>query len=355
MKKVSSIEWLVRLTILLLLFLCSYMLIKLEPIWEPLLRAFLAIFIPFFIAALFTYLLLPIVERIHRLNIPRSVAILIIYVVFFGGLGFALVKGVPYLIEQLRELLKQIPHFARLYQNGIQQFYFHTSDLPETVHDHFRGVLKSLETLANGLIENLISVLKSLAQSFLIILTVPVLVFYFLNDFPKIKSTAAKLCPDRWQPTGKSLLSDIDDTLGSYIRGQLFVCLVLAVLATIGFWLIGIPYPVLFGIIIGITDLIPYFGPFFGAAPVGFVALTLSWQMLLFVLGLIVILHFLEGNFLSPLIVGKSLHLHPIIIILALFVGSEAGGIIGLFLAVPTFAVARVLILHIHRLRLLKD
>lgn len=355
MKKVSSTEWLVRLTILLLLFLCFYMLIKLQPIWKPMLQAFFTIFIPFFIAALFTYLLLPIVKWLRRYNIPRPLAIFFIYIIFFGGLGFAVVKGVPYVIEQLRELMKQVPHFARLYQTGVQQFYHHTSDFPETVHDHFRSVLKSIQSYANGMIENIISVLKGLIQSLLVILTVPVLVFYFLNDFPRIKKTIAELVPDRWHDSGKALLHDIDETLGGYIRGQLFVCLVLATIATIGFWIMGIPYSILFGILIGITDLIPYFGPFFGAVPVAFVAFTISWKMILIVLGFIVILHFLEGNFLSPLIVGKSLNLHPILIILALFVGSEVGGIIGLFLAVPVFAVARVFIVHYRNKQLLKD
>lgn len=322
------------------------MLIKLQPFWKPILSAVLTIIIPFLIAALFTYLLLPIVEWLRRHKVPRPVAIILIYVVFFGGLGFAMVNGVPYVIEQLRELMKQVPHFAELYQRGVQQFYYHTSDLPETVHDHFRSALKSIQDYANGLIENVISMLRGLVQSLLVILTVPVLVFYFLNDYPRIKTAISNFVPVRWHSSGKKLLHDIDETLGGYIRGQLLVCLILAFIATIGFWVMGIPYAILFGILIGITDLIPYFGPFIGAAPVAFVALTLSWKMLLIVLGFIVVLHFIEGNFLSPLIVGKSLNLHPVLIILALFIGSEAGGIIGLFLAVPAFAVARVLIAH---------
>lgn len=349
MKRISSVEWLVRLTIVLLLFLCCYLLIKLAPIWQPILDVFIAVLIPFLIAALFTYLLLPIVEALHRRHVPRSLAILLIYVIFFGALGYGIVKGVPYLIDQLKALMKQIPEFVRMYRFWIQEFYHHTSHLPETVHDHFRGVLHSAQSYANGIIEGIIRVLKGLAGSFLTILTVPVLVFYFLNDFPRIKKTTATLVPDKWHDSGQKILADIDETLGGYIRGQCFVCLILGVIAALGLWLLGIPYPILFGIIIGITDIIPYFGPFLGAAPVAFVAATISWKMLLFVLGLILVLHFIEGNFLSPLIVGRSLHMHPVLIILALLLGGEIGGLIGLLLAVPIFAVVRVIFIHFHR------
>lgn len=349
MKKISSVEWLVRLTIVLLLFLCCYLLIKLAPLWQPILEVFFSVLIPFAIAALFTYLLLPVVESLHRRHVPRPIAILLIYVIFFGVLGYGIVKGVPYLIDQLKALMKQIPDFVRMYQNGIQQFYHQTSNLPETVHDHFRGFLHSVEAYANGIIENIIRALKGLAGSFLTILTVPVLVFYFLNDFPRIKNAAALMVPDKWHDSGKQILAEIDESLGGYIRGQCFVCLILGAVAALGLWLIGIPYPILFGIIIGITDLIPYFGPFLGAAPVAFVAATISWKMLLFVLILIVILHFLEGNFFSPLIVGRSLHMHPIFIILALLLGEEVGGLIGLLLAVPAFAVIRVLLIHLRK------
>ncbi|HET7616632.1 MAG TPA: AI-2E family transporter, partial [Bacillales bacterium] len=323
-----------------------YVLIKLAPMWRPVLNIFVSVLIPFAIAAFFTYLLLPIVNVLHRRNIPRPLAILLIYVAFFGLLGYGIVKGVPYLIDQLHAFARQIPEFAKMYQQLINEFYYQTSDFPETVHDHFRGFLHSTENYVKGVIETIIDVLKNLAQSFLTILAVPVLVFYFLNDFPGIRRTIAALVPDRWHLKGKKLLHDMDESLGGYIRGQFFVCSLLAMIAAISLWLLGIPYFVLLGVVIGVTDIIPYFGPILGAVPVVLVAATMSWKMLIFVIILIFILHFVEGNLLSPLIVGKSLHLHPALIIFALFLGGEIGGLLGMVLAVPVFAVLRVLFVH---------
>jgi predicted PurR-regulated permease PerM len=346
MKKLSSVEWLVRLTIVLLLFLCGYLLIKLTPIWRPLFDVVIAILIPFFIAALITYLLHPIVEALHNRNIPRPLAIIFIYVLFFGTVGYGLFKGVPYMIEQLKELVKQMPGYIDLYHRGVYEFYNQTSDFPETVHDRFRDLLHGIEQYLNKLILGLVDFLKGLFQSSLTILTIPVLVFYFLNDFTLIKKTSWLLTPKKWRERGKGLLHDIDDTLGSYIRGQLFVIFFLTVMASIGLWIAGVPYPILLGALIGITDLIPYFGPFLGGIPAVLMAATVSWKLVIFVVVLIFVLQFVEGNLLSPLIVGKTMHIHPITIIFALLIGGEIGGLIGLLLAVPTFAVLRVVFQH---------
>lgn len=347
MKKVSSIEWLIRLTIVLLLFLACFLLIKLAPIWHPALHVAFKVLIPFFVAALFTYLLHPLVELLHRHKVPRPLAILLIYVIFFGGLGYGAVRGIPYLIMQLRELREEIPEFIKMYHQSINHFYYSTSDLPETVHDHFRGLLHGSETYINGKIKQVIEGLKGLVRSFVPILMIPILVFYFLNDFSLIRRATAYVVPQKWHRRGRKLLEDIDVSLGRYIRGQILVCLFLAVMATLFFWLMKVPFFVLLGIIIGITDLIPYFGPLIGAAPALLMAATVSWKLVVIVAAFIVVLQFVEGNLLSPLIVGKSLHMHPIFIIFAIFLGGEVAGLLGLLLAVPFFAVARVVYLHV--------
>lgn len=346
MKKRSSVDFLVRLTIVLLLFSCGYMLIKLAPVWRPVFDVAVAVFIPFFIAAMITYLLHPIVEKLHRQKIPRPLAILFIYILFFGVLGYGLFKGVPYIISQLRELGEQLPEYIDLYHHWVHEFYDHTSQFPETVHDRFRDFLHSLETYLNRVVSGLVDLLKGMFHSLLTMLMIPILVFYFLNDMDSIKKTVWTMTPMKWRHRGKEVVHDIHETLGSYIRGQLFVCLFLAVIASAGLWIAGVPYFVLLGAIIGITDLIPYFGPFLGMIPAALVAATVSWQLVVFVVVLILVLQFIEGNLLSPLIVGKSMHMHPVMIIFALFIGGEIGGLIGLLLAVPAFAVIKVIFHH---------
>ncbi|WP_257346216.1 AI-2E family transporter [Pseudalkalibacillus decolorationis] len=346
MKKLFTVESLVRLGIVLLILLCGLVILKLRPFWHPVLDVILTIFVPFLIAIFITYLLHPIVEGLHKRGFPRSLAVLIIYFTFFGGIGFVIVKSVPYLVIQLKDLGEQLPTLSNTYQHWIKEFYDHTDHLPETVHTEFENILDSVEDYLYALITSIVGVLKSFWSNLFTWIVIPFLVFYMLKDIEQINKLARAVTPRKWRKPGKKLLKDIDLSLGNYIRGQLTVALILSILAIGAFWTAGVPYPVILGVIIGITDFIPYFGPILGAVPVALLAATVSINKLLIVIGILFVLQFVEGNILGPLIVGKNLHIHPIGIIFALLVGGEIGGIVGLIIAVPLFAVGKVLFIH---------
>jgi predicted PurR-regulated permease PerM len=353
MTKDDRMKWIIRLALLLLIFLCLYLLLKILPLYEPLLKAVKGVFLPFFLAALITYLLHPVVEFVHEKGLPRFVAILIIYVLFFGGLGVAIAKGFPYFIVQLRELMQNVPELGKEYKSLLYTVDKQTSNLPYSVHSKIEEYIGGMEVKAQNMLAEAIFSLKKILDYFFVIVVVPFLVFYFLNDFEKIKKACWYITPRRFRNEGKHLLEDIDDSLGGYIRGQMFVGSILGVSAAIGLWLVGMPYPILLGIVIAITDIIPYFGPILGAVPVILIALTISWKMVWMTIGIMLALQFIEGNILGPLIVGKNLHIHPVFIIFALLLGGELAGIPGMILAVPIFAVLKVTIIHIreHRLR----
>lgn len=153
------------------------------------------------------------------------------------------------------------------------------------------------------------------------------------------------------EEAGQRFLLDVDDSLGDYIRGQLLVCLILGAVAGITFWIFGLPYPLILGLISGITNVIPYFGPFIGAVPALLIAMTISVKAVLVVVITVFVLQFLEGNVLSPFIVGRSLKMHPVVIMLALLAGGELAGIVGMILAVPAAAVLKVMMIHFLRMR----
>ncbi|WP_221566132.1 AI-2E family transporter [Alkalihalobacillus sp. TS-13] len=346
MKKLFTIEALVRLGMVLLALLCAFVFMKLKPFWDPILDMFLAVFMPFFVAIFITYLLHPIVEWIHRRGIPRSIAILVIYLAFFGGIGFLIFKSVPYLISQLKDLSEQLPVLSETYRTWIREFYEHTDNLPETVHTEFEKTLNAIEQYITILISGVLASIKGFWRNLFAWIVIPFLVFYMLKDFKIITRMILHMTPKKWREPGNKIIHDIDISLGNYIRGQLTVACALAALAIGAFWIAGVPYPVILGIIIGVTDFIPYFGPLLGAVPVALIAATISINKLLIVIGIVIILQFIEGNILGPLIVGKTLHIHPIGIILALLIGGEIGGVVGLLLAVPFFAIGKVIFHH---------
>lgn len=301
---------------------------------------------PFTIGAFITYLLHPLVENIHNRGIPRSLAIFLIYIIFFGVLGFALYKGIPAFISQLKDLTENAPQFSNQYRTWIESIQQQTSKWPTGLQSRVDQGITSIETSLNQLFSRVISFLVTILSSFVIIGLIPFIAFYMLKDIDLIKKAFWYLTPRKWRKEGILFLRDVNKSLGGYIRGQLLVCVVIGTISSIFFWVIDMKYPLLLGLIVGITNVIPYFGPFIGAIPAIIIAATISVKMIIFCVIIIFLLQFLEGNVLSPLIVGKSLHMHPLMIMFALLTGSEMGGVIGLILAVPCLAIIKVGLLH---------
>ncbi|MFE7063003.1 AI-2E family transporter [Sutcliffiella sp. NPDC057660] len=340
-------KWLLRLGTLLLVMIILYVWMKLSPFWTPILRIILTVSIPFFISVFITYLLHPVVEYTHNRGLPRPVAILIIYLLFFGGIGWLGYKGIPVIIDQLWELSENFPKLAQTYSDWIKQIHTSTSTWPDGIHEKVDQTFSEFEDMLSSLLVKVIAGLKGILNSFFILIVIPFIVFYLLKDYDQVKKTVWYLTPRKWRKPGMAFLHDVDQSLGSYIRGQLTVCIIIGLLATVSLWLTGMRYPLVLGVIIGITNIIPYFGPVIGAFPAIIIAATISVKMVFLVIIIIFGLQFVEGNILSPLIVGKSLHIHPVLIILALLIGGEIAGVVGLILAVPVFAVLKVTITHI--------
>jgi predicted PurR-regulated permease PerM len=339
-------KWLYIFGFILLIFIILYFLLLLKPFWYPILKIIIMAFIPFFIGGFITYLLHPFVEKLHKKGLHRGIAIIIIYLAFFGGICYGVYLGVPLLIEQIKDLSDHLPEFATQYRNWVDNLHDSTSRWPDGIQVQIDERIDSFEIWLTHYLEKIINNLMKFINFIFVLAVIPLISFYFLKDIDSVKKAAWYLTPRKWRKQAISFLKDVDESIGGYIRGQLLVCFLIGSISTIAFWLLHINYPILLGLIIGITNIIPYFGPIIGAIPASIIAATISVKYLLFVVIIMFVLQFLEGNVLSPLIVGKSLHLHPLFIILALIVGGEIGGVLGLILAVPVLAIIKVAIIH---------
>ncbi|PJW17499.1 AI-2E family transporter [Geobacillus sp. WSUCF-018B] len=341
-------QWLsfLRIGKWLLVTAIVYLIVRMKDVWWPVVDFVATALAPFLLAAFITYLLHPLVEFIHRKGVPRALAILLIYVLFFGAVGYGLYRGVPLFIAQLRELDEQLPSLMDTYRRWARHVHDETSTWPMEVHTRIEAMFVQLEEAAAGAVTMAIDAAKSFIGSAATLLLIPFIVFYMLKDIEVLKRAVWYMTPKRWREPGMAFLKDVDESLGGYIRGQLFVCAAIGLAAALGLWLAGMDYPLLLGFIIGLTNIIPYFGPLLGAIPAVILAATISLKMVIIVLIIIFALQFLEGNVLSPLIVGKSVHMHPLAIMLALFAGGELAGVPGLILAVPTAAVLKVAVSH---------
>ncbi|SDD00847.1 Predicted PurR-regulated permease PerM [Paenibacillus sp. UNCCL117] len=301
---------------------------------------------PFIIALIISYVLNPVVSLLGARRVPRTIAVLLIYAMFIMSMTVILMNVIPMFVKQLAELNQHMPDVSFRAQslvdnlNGLQF-------LPDSVRIGINQSLSKLEAGISAGIANYIDGIGNTINALFMIFIIPFVSFYMLKDFQLLEKTTLAIVPKTHRKEIVSMLMDIDTALGNYIRGQFTVCVIIGVLAYIGYWAIGMPYALLLASIVAVFNIIPYLGPFLGAAPALIVASTISIKMVLLVIVVNTVCQILEGNVISPQVVGRSLKMHPLFIIFALLVGGEVAGIAGLILAVPFFAVMKVILQHL--------
>lgn len=335
----------------IVVFLFIFLFVKLSPIFGAFFSFLWYLLSPFLIAILIAYLIYPVIKKMHHFNIPKSIAILIIYLLFFGGTAYLIYRVYPTVIHQLSDLNKQLPHFIEMYRDFVYSLYEYTAFLPETVHDKMDELIYDIESFIENLLTNLVRGFTKVFDLIVFLTVIPVLVFYFLKDFVKIKNYFKKWVPSKYQARISDLTHAIDKSLGNYIRGQLLVCLFVTLTTFLAFYILNVKYALLLAIIVGLTNIIPYFGPIIGAIPAVAITAATSGKMVLMVLLCIFIIQLIEGNLLSPYIVGKSINIHPVAIIFALLLGGQLSGVLGMILAVPVLTVLNVITTHLFAIR----
>ncbi|NIK74912.1 putative PurR-regulated permease PerM [Paenibacillus castaneae] len=338
-----------RLFVWLIYFILSLLAIYLLLLIKPLilnvyvfLRAVLA---PFIIAMIISYVLNPVVTLLHERKMPRTIAVLLIYAVFCAVITVLLINLIPMFIEQVQELNRHVPELSMRAQDIVTDIN-NTSFLPESIRGGMNKTLVHIEKMLSESLLDFVNNIGSMLNAVFIAFIIPFLAFYILKDFEVFERTVITYVPKTHRKNTVRLLKDIDSALGSYIRGQFLVCVIVGILAYCGYLIIGMPYALLLAGIVAITNVIPYMGPFFGAAPAILMASTVSLKMVILVAIINTLCQILEGNVISPQVVGRTLHMHPLSIIFALLVGGEIAGIIGMILAVPIFAVGKVIVQH---------
>lgn len=305
----------------------------------------------FLFAAALTYLLQPVVTALRRRGTPVVPAILIVYLALMViCVGLAL-YGLPRTVGQLNHLLESIPVYtARVeeFTASIQDYYSRAGLPPgikRILDERVRRAEESLLQMVAGLIAGSLGLAGSLLNIFL----APVLAFYLLKDGARFKEKMLALIPVSWHRDLLELGGEINRVLNSFIRGYLLVCLIVGALTGIAMALLGLEFALMLGIFAGLTELIPYFGPVIGAVPALALALLRSRWLAFKVLLAVFVIHQLEGNLISPRILGQRVGLHPLAVIVALMIGGELHGLAGMLLAVPAAAVLRILGTFIYR------
>ncbi|MBS4222528.1 AI-2E family transporter [Lederbergia citrea] len=344
--KQRRLRILYNLGIILLIFIILYCFLLIKPLWKPVFTTVCIGILPFLISGFIAFLLHPLVVKLEAVGMKRVIAIILIYFLFFGGIGYAFYLGIPMMIKQMQEFSEQLPFLSEQYKQGVDNLQASTSTWPDGLQDQLDKRINAFEKWFEQFFARSAKIFVRLIDFIFVVAVIPFISFYLLKDIQEVKKAAWYMTPQKWRHSGIEFLAAVNASLGGYIRGQLLVCAIVGSAAATAFGLIGVQYPILLGVIIATTNIIPYFGPFIGAVPVVAIALLSSVKLAIIAVIIVFVLQFIEGNILSPYIVGKSLHMHPLFIIGALIIGGEAFGIIGMIVAVPTLAILKIAIIH---------
>ncbi|MBN6186453.1 AI-2E family transporter [Aneurinibacillus sp. BA2021] len=347
MEKITRTNWLYFMVVLLLVLLILLLLGKVSIYFMDVIRIVKKVLTPFFFALIIAYLLNPVVTFLTERHFPRGLAVFLIYTLFFLFLLFIAVNAGPILVREYRELSDKLPELVGTYHNWIGQLHIQQAQAPFWLHGGLSASIQKMELTMTRYVNGLFAEMDGWVEKILLVLLIPFIVFYMLKDMKPMQNGALLLVPHRHRPTVRRMLHDIDTALGHYVRCQLIVCGVIGVLAYVGYFFIGLPYAIVFAAFVAVTNVVPYIGPVFGAAPAILFALTISWKMALYAVIVNAVIQVLESNVVAPFIVGKSLHMHPLLIIVSVMIGGEIAGITGLILAVPIVASLKVVLQHI--------
>lgn len=340
---------------LLLVFLVILVGQHIAFVFRPIAVLITTIFFPVLVAGVLFYLTNPIVNQLCALRIPRSVAIVLVFLFFGGVVLFASLYLVPIVQQQFSTLVANVPQFLRELDKQVTEFQQSTIFSRFEQFEFFRrwaniDYMNVLDRLVDDFLENILAYLGSLVNFFVILFTIPILLFYMLRDNHKLSQALFMFLPENYQHDGERVLSEMSRTLSAYIQGILIVSLFVGVLVYIGYSIIGLEYAALLSLVAMFTNIIPYFGPILGTIPGLIVGLIASPWTALQVLIMVLIVQQLESQLVAPVVIGKKLRIHPVTVIVILLTAGSLVGLLGVILAVPTYATAKVIITHVYSL-----
>lgn len=305
---------------------------------------------PFVAAALLAYIGDPLADRLQRVGLPRTVAVVSVFVLTFVALGLIVLLVFPLIQTQVSALLDALPgivvQIEQVWLPKVTQFL----DIESGEDIGFAAFLSRYSDLAGNWGATVLTSLSrsggALLAAVISLFLVPILTFYLLRDWDQILQRFAALIPTRQRDTVIALARETDEVLGAFLRGQILVMISLSIIYASGLALVGLRFAIAIGVVAGLVSFVPYLGFVFG---IGLAGLTVAlepdpWLRLFGVVVTFSAAQMIEGSILTPKLVGDRIGLHPVVVIFAVAAGGQLFGFFGVLLALPAAAVLSVLL-----------
>ncbi|NEU32383.1 AI-2E family transporter [bacterium LRH843] len=352
-KFILNNRFVIFLTILLLIGLNILVLNKVSFIFTPIVVLIQTVVLPIILSAIFYYLLVPIVDFFERKGVQRVYSIIVLYLIIIGVLTVLIVLVIPVLRDQIMRLIESFPNLVNDIERMVEQVIGSQflnqvqQTLNVNVSDLATQVSNQVTSIINSTFTGIGNIIGSVSKTVMAIITVPFILFYLLKDGKKLPSYILNFLPILMRHHIFTVLKEMNKQISFYIRGQIIVSFCIGLLMLIGFVIIGLDYAPVLALIAAFTSVVPYLGPAIAITPALIIAIVTSPYMLLKLIIVWTVVQLIEGKLISPQIMGRNLHIHPITIIFIIIIAGNLFGLVGILFAVPGYAVLKVIITHL--------
>ena len=366
-QETSKVSWFTRhflnnrvavsLLILLLVLINIWVFTRVSYILTPIGVVFDVAAFPIITAGVMYYLFAPLVDKMETRGVNRHITIIGIFIGLTLLITWGIASLVPTLQRQTLSLIKSLPSYIDELNRLLYQLPYVTenSDLMNRLQTTLNSLdIKSLAEQLNKIVSStfggLGSVVGTVTQVVLGLLTVPIVLYYLLLDGSRLGDYLLYFVPTNYRAMARRMLDQGHHQVAQYIRGQIIVAICVAIMFSIGYSVVGLDYAISLGVLSGFLNIIPYLGSFIAVIPALILALITSPVMVLKVIVVMMVEQTIEGRLIAPQVLGSNLKIHPVTILIVLLAAGKAFGLVGVILGVPGYAVLKVIVSEFYEL-----
>jgi len=307
----------------------------------------LGLMLPLFLGFAIAWVFEPAIKYFEKQNITRKLSTVIVYVLFILVLVLLIGLVIPEFISQLKDLISQAPLFLTKVKDFVVNLFSRIKDSELDINQIQNDIIMQFESFVNNFASSSLSgivntVSKIFTDGLQVVLGL-IIGFYLSLDFSKVVNCIKSYIPRKYKKDANYLLENLNNMARGYVSGTLFTSLIVSFLTFLGLIISGVSSPLLFAVFCGITNIIPYFGPYIGGIPVIIVGFSISPMCGIICVITIFIVLFVEGNIIHPLVIGKATDIHPITIVISLLIFQHFFGIVGMIIATPSVGALKIL------------
>ena len=325
--------------------------VEIHWIFNPLWIIFTTVLIPLLLGGVLYYVTEPIQRLMEKKGAPRWASILAILVLLVGVVGGCLLLVGSPISQQVNNLVNNAPYIGQKLDELADYILANRDNLPPQIEDFIESVSNSIQDITVTVSKSLVTIVSGAVTATFTLILVPFFFVFMLKDHEKFAPNIYGIFTGPRREWVKETLEDIDNVLRSYVQGQVMISLILASMMFIGYLIIGLEYALLLALFAFFMNMIPFIGPWVSLVPAVIVALLQDPILVIWVCVITLVAQQVESNLITPNIMGKSLDIHPLTVISLVLAAGNIGGFIAIIIAIPTYAVIKVIVVNIYEER----